>query len=104
VEQRASLGIGAQVQEEIPATGGGSGTFTISKDNRGYWIVTAASGSRVPFAFKATKLVYNSAGELADLDAYVKKRVERRGEDDVEVFNPEKDPNFHMRALLYLYL
>lgn len=101
VGQRASLGIFAQVQGEIAGTGGGSGTFEISKDTKGCWIVTAASGSRVPFAFKATKLVYNSAGELAAIDAYVRRQVDRRAGDDAEVFNPDRDPNFHMRELFY---
>lgn len=100
--QKSTFGLGAKVQLQIPGAVPGSGNINISKDNHGSWVVNAASGSHVPFALKMTKLVFKDTGELAEIDAYMKKRAERRGEEDEDLkkaFNPEKDPDFHMREL-----
>lgn len=106
VGKKATLGLNAQLQAEIPGSGAaGSGTanLQISKDMQGGWVVSAA-GSPLPFAFKATRLDYDSTGELANVEGYVKKRLERRGDDGEgghRMFNPDEDPNFHMRELFY---
>jgi len=96
--QGASAMVDASTITGIP---GSSGGVTVSRMTNGEVVASAGSASKIPFAFKAIRLVYNNEGELVQkkLDLGNRKLKKRATSSRTALVDADKNPNYHMEGL-----
>lgn len=96
--QGASAVVDASTITGIPGCSGG---VTVSRMTNGEVVASASTASKISFAFKAIRLVYNNEGELVQkkLDMGNRKLKKRASSSRTTLVDADKNPNYHMEGL-----
>ena len=80
---------------------GSSGGVTVSRMTNGEVVASAGSVSKIPFAFKAIRLVYNNKGELVQkkLDMGNRKPKKHASSSRTALVDADKNLKYHMEGL-----